>query len=60
VYSASNTAEFEAVVTSEMNYWVSPVAFEVRVGLSSGDLRIADTFRGDTDSKKEGLLAEFR
>jgi Ca-activated chloride channel family protein len=60
IYSASNTTELEAFLTTEFNYLVSPVAFDVRVALSSPDYTISEIFGGDTDYKKDGPVAEFR
>jgi Ca-activated chloride channel family protein len=60
VYSASNTTELEAFVSSEFNYLVSPVAFDVKVAISSPDYTIGEVLGGDSDYKKEGSVVEFR
>jgi Ca-activated chloride channel family protein len=60
VYSASNTTELEEFVNCQFNYLVSPVAFDVKVALSSRDYTIGEAFGGDTDYKKDGSLIEFR
>jgi Ca-activated chloride channel family protein len=60
VYSASNTTQLDAFINSEFNYLVSPVAFDVRISLSSTDYTIGEIFGGDIDCKKDPGLFEFR
>jgi Ca-activated chloride channel family protein len=60
IYSISNSVELEEMLTSEFNYLVSPVAFDVRVGISSCDYRIGEVFGGDSDSPRGDSLLEFK
>jgi Ca-activated chloride channel family protein len=60
IYSISNSSELEQSLTAEFNYLVSPVAFDVRVELSSSDYSISDVIGGDCDCKRDSLLLKFR
>jgi Ca-activated chloride channel family protein len=59
IYSVSNSVELDDMLTSEFNYLVSPVAFDIRVGISSSDFAIGEVFGGDSDSPHGDSLLEY-
>jgi Ca-activated chloride channel family protein len=60
VYSASNTAELDALVTAEFNYLVSPIAFDIHIEVSSSEYAITEVFGGDADCVRGAASMDFR
>jgi Ca-activated chloride channel family protein len=60
IFSVSSSGELADMMANEFNYLVSPVAFDVRVGLSSSDYEIKGVYGGDDDARTDGALIECR
>lgn len=60
VSSISNSKELEEILQTEFNYEVSPIGFDLRIGLLSEDYAISEVYGGDSDYQKDGALVEFR
>jgi hypothetical protein len=60
ISSIGNSAELNQVLMAELNFLVSPVAFDVHVSLSSSDYSISAVFAGDDDCLRRDSLLEFR
>jgi hypothetical protein len=59
VSSISTSAELEETLRTSFNYQVSPIAFDVRIGLSSQDYSILEVYGGDSDCEKGDSLMEY-
>jgi Ca-activated chloride channel family protein len=60
IYGISTSTELDHMLTSEFNYLVSPVAFDVRVGFSSSDYSISDVIGAERDCIRSDALLQFR
>jgi hypothetical protein len=60
VSSISTSAELDETLRTNFNYQVSPIAFDVRIGLSSQNYSISEVYGGDSDCQKGDSLLEFR
>lgn len=60
ITSISDSAELEETLTTDFNYLVTPIAFDVRVGLTSDDYSVSAVFGGDSDCMRGDSLLEFR
>jgi hypothetical protein len=60
VSSISNLNELEETLQTGFNYEVSPIGFDLRIGLLSEDYAISEVYGGDSDYQREQSLIEFR
>lgn len=60
ITSINNSAELEDTLMTDFNYLVAPVAFDVRIGLSSEHYSVSAVFGGDSDCMRGNSLIEFR
>jgi hypothetical protein len=60
VFAIGNWADLADLLTAEFNYLVSPIAFDIRITLSSLDYSISEVFGGDADCRKSAAVLSFR
>jgi hypothetical protein len=59
VSSINNLNEPEETLQTGFNYQVSPIGFDLRVGLLSRDYAVCEVYGGDSDYQRKESLVEF-
>jgi hypothetical protein len=59
VSSINDLSELEEILQTGFNYQVSPIGFDLRVGLLSRDYAISEVYGGDSDYQRREYLVQF-
>jgi Ca-activated chloride channel family protein len=60
IFNVNTSVELHETLDRDFNYLISPVAFDVRIGISSSDYSISRVYGGDSDCQRNDCLLEFR
>jgi hypothetical protein len=60
ISSFLNSKELQQTLEKNFNYLLSPIAFDVRIGMSNPDDEISRVYGGDDDARQSGSLMECR